>query len=136
MKKIRLSVTERLVRNSKGIWAQKYITRLTTAGRVTEEKFIEEVAKQSGLTEARTLAVIKAMGDITMKHLTQNDIVVVPYLGYFRLGLRTTAKTRRGDAGAKAINSALVNFLIHPKQKDLFEIKNMAFHVIEKTETT
>lgn len=128
-RKIRLKIHERVLRNKKGQLKCCYITALAPAQKISEDESLEKLSQRMNLSEPKVSFILDETMQFAVRQLVQGYIVEIPQFGTLRLSIKGKAKSRRMDAGEKAIEGVSVNFLPCLKMRKLLDLTNLQFKI-------
>lgn len=130
-RKIRLTIRERLLRDSKGRLKCCYITALSPTQKMNADEFLEKLAKRTNMNEVKLQYILEETMQCAVQQLVQGIPVDVPRFGTLRLSIKGKAKGRACDAGEKAIESISLNFLPCTQVRKMLELNNLQFKIEE-----
>ena len=115
---MKLKVTERQGQSTDGKRKLRYYTSIDHGARITKDEFVSQLNLLYALPVCHILTVLDATERYLAEHISQGDIVEVPYLGIFKETVRAKTTDDKSQAGEQAVTRTKVNFL---PGKDLYK---------------
>lgn len=127
MYKVRFKVEERFYRNNAGKLGLRYITRLLQSDTISEEEIITKLSSATNISESKIQYIFLALKDELLKAIIDGRPVDVPFLGRFKLSMKSKSTTNQQDAGLKMIEKLGVNFFPNKNLTSKIDKQNILF---------
>lgn len=127
MYKVRFKVEERFYRNNAGKLGLKYITRLLQSDKISEDEIITKLSTATNISESKIQYIFLALKDELLKAIMDGRPVDVPFLGRFKLSMKSKATTNQQEAGLKMIEKLGVNFFPNKNLTSKIDKQNILF---------
>ena len=116
--KTKLIIEERFVRTTDGSCALRYLTKVDTPSKISEEQLLKELEETSEIPAAQFLACFYALGEYLKEKLPLGFVLKVPSLGTFKLIANAATTDDPNKAGEQAVRKIRINFLAHKNLKN------------------